>query len=188
MNRSELVPHVAAGTSLSKSDAASAVGIVFHTIAGGELVTIAGFGTFATRDRLVREGRKPAHRRDDRPCAFAHALVQRWQVAARMRQPNVLESARPKTGRLAPPSQTMSVAERKRTESDSFTKCANMCADLARTLDACGVATPYRRKRKLAPTAAVLALAQATYRSGFRGAYTPHRLGAMPPCRPSTAK
>ena len=78
--------------------------------------------------------------------------------------------------------------ERRRTESDSFTKRANMCADHARTLDACGVATPYRRKRKLVPTAAVLARAQATYRSGFRGAYAPHRSGAMPPCRPSTAK
>ena len=28
----------------------------------------------------------------------------------------------------------------------------------------------------------------ATYRCGFRGAYAPHRSGAMPPCRPSTAK
>ena len=66
-----------------------------------------------------------------------------------------------------PPGPAMFVAERRRTESDSFTKRANMCADHARTLDACGVATPYRRKRKLAPTAAVLARAQATYRSGF---------------------
>ena len=87
-----------------------------------------------------------------------------------------------------PQSQPTFVAGRRRTESDSFTKRANMCADHARTLDACGVATPYRRKRKLAPTAAVLARAQASYRSGFRGAYAPHRSGAMPPCRPSTAK
>ena len=63
MNRSELTENVAAGTSLSKSDAASAVGVVFQTIAdtlaGGEAVTIAGFGTFATRDRPAREGRNP---------------------------------------------------------------------------------------------------------------------------------
>ena len=94
------------------------------------------------------------------------------------------------TARLIPDLgiQTMFRAERRRTESDSFTKRANMCADHARTLEACGVATPCRRKRKLAPTAAVLARAQATYRSGFRGACAPHRSGAMPPCRPSTAK
>ena len=63
MNRSELTTNVAAGTSLSKSDAASAVGAVFQTIAdalaGGEAVTIAGFGAFATRDRPAREGRNP---------------------------------------------------------------------------------------------------------------------------------
>ena len=63
MNRSELTANVAAGTSLSKSGAASAVGVVFQTIAdalaGGEAVTIAGFGTFTTRDRPAREGRNP---------------------------------------------------------------------------------------------------------------------------------
>ena len=45
MNRSEITANVAAGTSLTKSDAASAVGAVFQTIAdvlaGGEAVTIA---------------------------------------------------------------------------------------------------------------------------------------------------
>lgn len=97
-------------------------------------------------------------------------------------------SVRPESGRLVSPSETMCVAGRRRTESHPFTKRANICADCVRTLDACGVATPYGRKRKLAPTAAVLARAQATYRSGFRGAYAPHRSGAMPPCRPSTAK
>ena len=63
MNRSELVSNVAAGTSLSKSDAAAAVAAVFATIADalarGETVTIAGFGTFSTRDRPAREGRNP---------------------------------------------------------------------------------------------------------------------------------
>ena len=40
----------------------------------------------------------------------------------------------------------------------------------------------------MVPTAAVLARAQATYRGRFRGAYAPPRSGAMPLCRPSTAK
>ena len=76
------------------------------------------------------------------------------------------------------------VPGRRPTESRLFSKRANMCADHARTLDACGVATPYERRRRLAPTAAILARSQATYRSRFRGAYAPHRSRAMPPCRP----
>lgn len=40
----------------------------------------------------------------------------------------------------------------------------------------------------MVPTAAVLARAQATYRSRFRSAYAPHRSGAMQRCRRSTAK
>ena len=63
MNRSELVSNVAAGTSLSKSDAAAAITAVLATIADalarGETVSIAGFGTFSTRDRPAREGRNP---------------------------------------------------------------------------------------------------------------------------------
>ena len=63
MNRSELTSNVAAGASLSKSDAASAVRAVFATIADalarGETVTIAGFGTFSTRHRPARDGRNP---------------------------------------------------------------------------------------------------------------------------------
>ena len=63
MNRSELVPHVAAGTSLSKSEAASAVSVVFETfteaLEQAEAVTIAGFGTFTNRDRPARKGRNP---------------------------------------------------------------------------------------------------------------------------------
>ena len=64
MNRSELSSNVAASASLSKSDAASPVSAVFATIAealaGGETVTIAGFGTFSTRSRPARQGRHPA--------------------------------------------------------------------------------------------------------------------------------
>lgn len=63
MNRSELASNVAAGTLLSESDASSPVRAVFATIADapacGETVTIAGFGTFSTRDRPARYGRKP---------------------------------------------------------------------------------------------------------------------------------
>ena len=64
MNRSELGSNIAAGTSLSKPDAAVAVRPVFATIADalarGETVTIVGLGTFPTRSRAVRAGRNPA--------------------------------------------------------------------------------------------------------------------------------
>ena len=63
MNKRELAAHVAARTSLSKSDADAAVGAVFSAIANalasGETVTIAGFGAFSTRSRPARPGRNP---------------------------------------------------------------------------------------------------------------------------------
>ena len=63
MTRSELCARVAAATSLSKADAAAAVGALFSAIAGalaqGETVTVAGFGRFTTRDRAARTGRNP---------------------------------------------------------------------------------------------------------------------------------
>ena len=61
MNRTELAANVAASTSPSKSGVASAVSVVFETIAEalgqGQAVTIAGFGTFTARDRAARQGR-----------------------------------------------------------------------------------------------------------------------------------
>jgi len=63
MTRSKLASNVAARTSLSKPDAATAVSAVFATIADAlaseETVTIARFGTFSARDRPAREGRNP---------------------------------------------------------------------------------------------------------------------------------
>ena len=63
MTRSELCARVAAATSLSKADAAAAVGALFSAIADAlardETVTVAGFGRFTTRDRAARTGRNP---------------------------------------------------------------------------------------------------------------------------------
>ena len=63
MNRTALTANVAARTSLSKSDVASTVSVVFETIAEalgqGETVTIAGFGTSTTRNRAARQGKNP---------------------------------------------------------------------------------------------------------------------------------
>ena len=63
MKKSELAAHVATRTSLSRTQADAAVDAVFSAIgealAGGESVTIAGFGTFATTERAARQGRHP---------------------------------------------------------------------------------------------------------------------------------
>ena len=63
MNKHELAAHVAARTSLAKSDADAAVRAVFSALADalarGDAVTIAGFGAFSTRSRAARTGRNP---------------------------------------------------------------------------------------------------------------------------------
>ena len=64
MNKSELSAHVAADTAVAKATADNVVSAVFATIAEalarGEKVSIAGFGTFATRSRPARQGHNPA--------------------------------------------------------------------------------------------------------------------------------
>ena len=63
MKKSDLSSHVATRASLSRASADSVVDIVFTAIgdalAGGETVTIAGFGTFSARTRPARQGRHP---------------------------------------------------------------------------------------------------------------------------------
>ena len=64
MNKAELASHVAAETSVPKATADNVLNAVFAAIgaalARGEKVTIAGFGSFATRSRPARQGRSPA--------------------------------------------------------------------------------------------------------------------------------
>ena len=64
MNKTELASSVATRISATRATADSVVGAVFATIAEalarGETVSIAGFGTFATRSRAARQGRNPA--------------------------------------------------------------------------------------------------------------------------------
>ena len=63
MNKSELSSRVAADASLSKANADSVIDAVFSTItdtlASGESVMIAGFGTFTPRASAPRQGRNP---------------------------------------------------------------------------------------------------------------------------------
>ena len=63
MNRPELSAQLAAQFSLDKASADRMVTVVFAAIgdslANGEAVSIAGFGTFATKSRPARQGRNP---------------------------------------------------------------------------------------------------------------------------------
>ena len=63
MTKAQLTDRVAARASMSRAGADAAVNAVFSTIAdalaGGETVTIAGFGTFAINSRPARRGRNP---------------------------------------------------------------------------------------------------------------------------------
>ena len=67
MNKSDLAQQVAQGTDLSQAQAVAAVdaifggdGLIAGALAGGDAVTIAGFGKFEARERAAREGRNPA--------------------------------------------------------------------------------------------------------------------------------
>lgn len=63
MNKTQLIAAVAEAASISKKDAETAVSAVIASIteslANGEKVQIAGFGTFEVRERGERVGRDP---------------------------------------------------------------------------------------------------------------------------------
>jgi len=63
MNKSELISVVAEKADVSKRDADAVVNAVIESImssvAGGEKVTLVGFGSFEPRERQARQGRNP---------------------------------------------------------------------------------------------------------------------------------
>lgn len=63
MNRNQLIDHVARTAGLDATAAADAVAAVLDgiaaTVAAGEQVTLAGFGTFEACERSARTGRNP---------------------------------------------------------------------------------------------------------------------------------
>lgn len=63
MNKSELIDAVATRAGLTKNDASGAVEAVFDAIAdtlsNRGTVSLIGFGTFSTSDRVARTGRNP---------------------------------------------------------------------------------------------------------------------------------
>ncbi len=63
MTKGELIEKVASGASLSKADAARAIGAtigsITSTLKKGQSVTLVGFGTFKVSKRKARKGRNP---------------------------------------------------------------------------------------------------------------------------------
>ncbi len=63
MKKTDLISAVAAKAGSSKKDAEKAVNAVFaivsETLAAGEGVQIAGFGSFEVRERAAKQGRNP---------------------------------------------------------------------------------------------------------------------------------
>ena len=86
MNKSELSSRVAADASLSKASADSVIDAVFSTItdtlAKGESVAIAGFGTFTPRARAARQGRNP---QTGEPIAIAASTVPTFKAGKTLR-------------------------------------------------------------------------------------------------------
>jgi DNA-binding protein HU-beta len=63
VTKGELIEKVASGASLSKADAARAIGAtigsITSTLKKGQSVTLVGFGTFKVSKRKARKGRNP---------------------------------------------------------------------------------------------------------------------------------
>lgn len=63
MNKAELVEEVASETGLTRKTSRKAVDAIISamtdSLAGGERVTLVGFGTFQVRERKARSGRNP---------------------------------------------------------------------------------------------------------------------------------
>ena len=63
MNKGELVDLVASKASISKKQAdavvSATVEAIMEAVAGGDKVTLVGFGSFEPRQRKAREGRNP---------------------------------------------------------------------------------------------------------------------------------
>jgi len=63
MNKAELIEAVAEKADVSKKDAdavvTAAIESIMECVAGGDKVSLVGFGSFEPRDRKARDGRNP---------------------------------------------------------------------------------------------------------------------------------
>lgn len=64
MNKQELIAAVAASSGQTKVATAASIDAIFQAVtgavAGGDVVTLIGFGSFASGDRAARAGRSPS--------------------------------------------------------------------------------------------------------------------------------
>ncbi|MDD3883334.1 MAG: HU family DNA-binding protein [Gallionella sp.] len=65
MNKADLIDAIATSADISKASAGRALDAVINSIAGalkqGDVVSLAGFGTFKVVERAAREGRNPSN-------------------------------------------------------------------------------------------------------------------------------
>jgi DNA-binding protein HU-beta len=63
MNKGELIDAISEKTNLTKKDVdtvlTAAIEAIEEAVAGGDKVTLVGFGSFEARERAAREGRNP---------------------------------------------------------------------------------------------------------------------------------
>ena len=63
MNRQELIDKIAEATGISKKDGGAALDAIVEAIgdalAGGDKVSLVGFGSFEARQRAARDGKNP---------------------------------------------------------------------------------------------------------------------------------
>ena len=86
MKKSDIAAQVAERVSVSNADAESAVsavlGAITDALAGGESVSIAGFGTFTVKHRAARQGRNP---RTGEPIEIAASTVPSFKAGKGLR-------------------------------------------------------------------------------------------------------
>ena len=88
MNKGELVDAIASDANLSKTDAESAlnafINAVQHAVAGGDKVTLPGFGTFAPSLRKARTGMNPQTRE---PIQIPARKSVKFSVGSKLKKP-----------------------------------------------------------------------------------------------------
>ena len=87
MNKTELAEQIAQRTGISGAEAGRVLDATLQTIeealAGGQEVTITGFGKFTVADRAARQGINPA---TGEPIAIAASKAPRFSAGAKLKQ------------------------------------------------------------------------------------------------------
>lgn len=97
MNKSELIEAIVAKTEQTKASAAAAldatVAAIQEAVAGGDTVTLVGFGTFKSAPRAAREGKNP---RTGETVKIAATVVPRFTPGASFKEKVAASKAKAK--------------------------------------------------------------------------------------------